>query len=267
MRNFFKSIILGTALTASTLVVAAPAKTLLPGFTPSQRNQLNQYMKNFIMSHPQLIMESLQKFQMQAQQRQVEQGRQAVIKNAAQLTQDKYTPAINQGPVTVVEFFDYQCSVCHMMYPILDKFVKQHPNVRVVFKEFPIFGPASEYAARASIAARMQGQQKFLAFHEALFKSGLMEGKLKPADVDRIAEKAGLNMAELKKDMNSSTVKDELKATFNLARDMQLQGTPAFVIMPTDIKDKTQLKETIFIPGGVHPGDLDQAVAKFKAKQ
>ena len=150
-----------------------------------------------------------------------------------------------------------------MMFPILNKFIKQHPNVRVVFKEFPIFGPASQYAAKASIAARMQGQKKFLAFHDGLFKSGLMEGKLKPADVDRIAKEAGLNMAQLKKDMDSPTVAKELKATFKLARDLQLQGTPAFVIMPTKDGDQAKVAKITFIPGGVRPGDLDNAVKKI----
>lgn len=266
MRNLFKSVICGTALAVSSLCFAAPAQPMLKSFTPAQRQELNQYMKQFIMNNPQLVMQSLQKFQLESQLRRVEQGRQGVLKHVKELAQDKYTPSINQGPVTVVEFFDYQCSVCHMMFPILTKFMKAHPNVRIVFKEFPIFGPASQYAAKASIAARMQGAKKFMAFHDALFKSGLMEGKLKPADVDRIAKQSGLDMAQLKKDMNSPQVAKELKATYALARDMQLQGTPAFVVMPTDPSDKALLEKITFIPGGVRPGDLDKAVKKLQQK-
>ena len=264
MRNLFKSIACCTAIAISSLSFAAPAQPMLKSFTPAQRQELNEYMKQYIMNNPKVVMQSLQKFQLQAQLRRVEQGRQGVLKHVKELAQDKYTPSVNKGPVTLVEFFDYQCSVCHMMFPIVTKFMKQHPNVRVVFKEFPIFGPASQYAAKVSIAARMQGQKKFMAFHDALFKSGLMEGKLKPADVNRIAKAAGLNMTLLKKDMNSPTVTKELKATYTLARDIQLQGTPAFVIMPTNPNNKAMLKNITFIPGGVRPGDLDKAVKKIQ---
>lgn len=264
MRNLFKSIVCGTTIAVTSLCYAATAQPTLKSFNSAQQQELNRYMKQFIMNNPQIIMQSLQKFQLQAQLRRVEEGRQGVLKHAKELTHDKYTPSINKGPVTLVEFFDYQCSVCHMMFPIVEKFIKQHPNVRVVFKEFPIFGPASQYAAKVSIAARMQGQKKFMAFHNALFKSGLMEGKLKPADVNRIAKADGLNMTQLKKDLESPTVAKELKATYTLARDMQLQGTPAFVVMPTNPHDKTILKDMTFIPGGVRPGDLDKAVKKIQ---
>jgi protein-disulfide isomerase len=265
MHKLLKSLVVTTALAASSLVIAAPQQaTTLKNFTPAQRQELNAYMHQYIMDNPQIIVQAVQKLQLQAQMKRVEQGRQGVIKNIKELTQDKYSPAINKGPVTVVEFFDYQCSVCHMMFPIVDKFVKQHPNVRVVFKEFAIFGPASQFAAKASIAARLQGQAKFLAFHNALFKSGLMEGKLKDTDVLRIAKKAGLNIAKLKKDMSSPKVAAEIKATYKLAHDMQLQGTPAFVVLPTNPNDKADLKNITFIPGATQPGSLDKAVAKLQ---
>lgn len=268
MRQFFNSLLVGSAMAISSLSVAAPApQTPLKHFTPAQRHELKQYMHQYIMQNPQVIVTSLQAMQMQAQMKRVEQGKQGVLKNIAMLTQDKYTPAVNKGPVTLVEFFDYQCSVCHMMFPIVTKFMQQHPNVRVVFKEFPIFGPASQFAAKASIAARLQGPKKFMAFHDALFKSGLMEGKLKDTDVLRIAKQSGLNMTQLKKDMNSPAVNNEIKATYKLARDMQLQGTPAFVVLPTNPANKNMLKNMTFIPGGVRPGDLDRALKKIQSSQ
>ncbi len=267
MRNLVTSLITGCALAISTLSMAATPPQQPSSFTPAQRQELNQYMHQYIMNNPQVIIQAVQKMQLQEQVKRAQQGRQGIIKNIANLTQDKYSPAINSGPVTLVEFFDYQCSVCHMVYPAVAKFIQQHPNVRVVFKEFPIFGPASEFAAKASIAARLQGQKQFLAFHEALFKSGLMEGKLTDADVLSIAKQAGLNMAQLQKDMNSPTVTNEIKATNKLAQDIQLQGTPAFILLPSDPNNKTMLKKMIFIPGAVRPGDLDQALQKIQSSK
>lgn len=262
MKKLLNTMIAGAAVVATSFAIAAP--NTLKNFTPSQRSELNTYLKQYIMDNPKVIVASLQNMQLQARLKQAEAGRQGVIKNIKNLTQDKYSPAVNQGKITVVEFFDYQCSVCHMMFPVVTAFMQKHPNVRIVFKEFPIFGPASQFAAKVSIAARMQGQKKFMAFHDALFKSGLMEGKLQDKDVLRIAKQSGLNMSQLKTAMNSPKVATELKATYKLASDLQLQGTPAFVVLPTNSTSQADLKKITFIPGAAQPGALDQAVKKFQ---
>lgn len=247
------------AASATSFATTAPLKH----FTKAQRHELNVYVKDYIMAHPQVIVQAIQKMQMEARLKQITEGKKAVVANAKNLVSDETSPAVNNGRVTLVEFFDYQCSVCHMVYPAVEKFTKEHPNVRVVYKPFPIFGPASQYAAKASIASRLQGEKAFLAFHQAMFKSGLMEGKLKDKDVDAIAEKADLNMAELKRDMNSKAVEDELKTTFKLAQNIKLSGTPAFMMMPTNPKDKKMLQRITFIPGGTQEQGLNQALAKI----
>lgn len=276
MRQLTHSLIAASLLTASSFVLAAtspvtptPAPTVpaaavpLQHFTAVQQQELKQYLANYIMQNPQLIVASVQHMQEQQQMNQIATGRTQAIANAAQLVQDKYSPTIHQGPVTLVEFFDYQCSVCHMMQPVVDQFIKEHPNVRVVFKSFPIFGPASQYAAKVSIAAAMQGSAKFMAFHNAMFKSTLMEGKLKNSNVDTIAQKSGLNMSLLKKDMQLPEVAAEIKSTYQLAQKMNLVGTPAFIMMPTDITNKKMMANIGFIPGGTQYAGLEQALTKI----
>jgi protein-disulfide isomerase len=233
----------------------------LPAFAVPQSSNLDNQFKNYIMNHPEVIMASIRKFQLQQQQRSVEIGKQAAIKNQNALLHSKYSPSVNNGKMTVVEFFDYQCSVCHMMFPVVEKLIKQHPNVRVVYKEFPIFGPASVFAAKASIAAHMQGEKAFRQFHNALFKSGLMEGKLKNGDVLRIAKEAGLDMDRLKADMNSKAVESEVKQTYALTQALKLGGTPAFVVMPTNAKQLDASKVT-FIPGGTQYKTLEKAITQ-----
>jgi protein-disulfide isomerase len=73
-----------------------------------------------------------------------------------------------KGKVTLVEFFDYQCGHCIDMAPVIGEIIKANPNVRVIFKEFPIRGPVSDYAARAALAANKQG--KYYQFSHANIK-------------------------------------------------------------------------------------------------
>ena len=268
MQKITYGFITASLLTASAFAIAAPttpaSAPVAQAFTAAQQQALKQYMTDYIMQNPQVIMASVQHMQAQQQMQQAAAGKVGAIANAAQLVHDKYSPTLHQGPVTLVEFFDYQCSVCHMVQPAVAQFIKTNSNVRVVFKAFPIFGPASQYAAQTAIAAAMQGPAKYMKFHLAMFKSNLMEGKLKDSDVDTIARKSGLNMAMLKKDMQLPAVNAEIKSTFQLAQELHLVGTPAFVAMPTDINNKAMLANTVLIPGGTDLAGLEQAVAKVK---
>ena len=103
------------------------------------------------------------------------------------------------GKITVVEFFDYQCPHCIDMTPVIDGLVKKNPDVKVVFKEFPIRGQMSELAARAALAAHAQG--KYFELHKAL-----MESKQEPLTEDAIyaiAQTVGLDVTKLKAAMKS----------------------------------------------------------------
>src|SRR5687767_7252591 len=75
--------------------------------------------------------------------------------NAYSLLHHREDPVIGNphAAVTVMEFFDYQCSHCSNMVPVIAAIISTNKNVRVVFKELPIKGAASEFASRAALAA------------------------------------------------------------------------------------------------------------------
>jgi len=85
------------------------------------------------------------------------------------MQEDPNTPVAGNslGAVTVTEFFDYRCPYCRTMQPVLEKLVAKDRRVRLVFKDWPIFGGISVYAARVAIASQWQG--KYAAVHKALF--------------------------------------------------------------------------------------------------
>jgi protein-disulfide isomerase len=159
-----------------------------------------------------------------------------------------------QGKVTLVEFFDYQCSHCINMRSTIDALIKDNPNLRVVFKDFPISGDVSLYAAKAALAANKQG--KYLVLHDMLLKSGasLTENK-----VLALAASAGVDTKKLKEDMNSSEVDQQIKAIYQLAQTLQLQGTPAFYVGRT-VMPATPSASIDFINGQVMQQVLQQAI-------
>ena len=119
---------------------------------------------------------------------------------ADDLLHDPNSPVLGnpRGAVTVVEFFDYRCPYCRIMEPRLRELVTQDKSVRLVLKDWPIFGGMSVYAAQVAIAAGWQG--KYAPVHDALFTL--------PRTMDRdavriAARRAGVDLAQLDRDLSA----------------------------------------------------------------
>jgi protein-disulfide isomerase len=123
------------------------------------------------------------------------------------------------GDVVLVEFFDYACGYCRKSNADVDRLLREDPKLKVVWREWPVLGPDSEAAARASLAAARAG--RFKAFHDSLFASG------KPtADAVGKARSA----VGLTGDLPAAAADPELERNFQLARHLEATGTPTFVI-------------------------------------
>ena len=129
------------------------------------------------------------------------------------------------GSVTLVEFFDYNCGYCRRAAPEVKAVLETSRDVRIVYREFPILGPGSEIAARASLAARNQG--KYQQFHEAMMA---LNGQAFEASVMEVAGDVGLDLEVLKTDMQSDLVNDHIAASLRLAEALRITGTPTFVL-------------------------------------
>jgi protein-disulfide isomerase len=99
------------------------------------------------------------------------------------------------------------------------------PNVRVVYREWPILGEGSVFAARAALASRNQG--KYEEFHWAMME---LSGRAEEASVMRAAEDIGLDVVQLRRDMNAPEIDEHIATSMRLSRAMGFSGTPSFVI-------------------------------------
>ena len=142
------------------------------------------------------------------------------------LERDPNAPVLGnpKGDITLTEFFDYNCSFCKRMLPTVQKLIGSDPNLRVVFREWPVFGADSEFAARAALASLNQG--KYWQMHAGLM--GMRDRAAEPS-VMRVVRKLGLDEAKLRADMESDRVADHIANSFLLADHMGLMGTPTMV--------------------------------------
>lgn len=128
------------------------------------------------------------------------------------------------GNITLTEFFDYNCPHCKKMVGTMQQIVSADPQLRVVLREWPVFGPGSEFAAKVSLAAL--DQRKYWQLHSAMLS---MKDRAEEPSVMRAVRSVGLDEAKLRADMDSQRVTDNLANTSLLADHMGLMGTPTFI--------------------------------------
>ncbi len=166
------------------------------------------------------------------------------------LRNDPNAPVLGSpdGDVTVVEFFDYNCPYCKQVMPEVEALIASDPNVRVVYREWPILGEGSVFAARAALAARAQG--KYEEFHWALMGQ---RGRIEEPVVLRVAAEVGLDVERLLVDMNAPEIDEHLTTSNALASTLGFTGTPAFVV------------GNALVPGYVPLSVLEQGVADARS--
>ncbi len=147
--------------------------------------------------------------------------------------------------VTIVEYFDYNCPYCKKLVPALQAILGQDPRVAVVYKDWPILGPVSVYAASSALAAGWQG--KYLAAHDALISGPRLAQN---DQVDSILQRAGVNVDTLKKDRvtHAKEIAALLQRNDEEAHALALEGTPGLVIgrqLVPGIADVNSLKQLV----------------------
>jgi protein-disulfide isomerase len=225
---------LGGALLAVVIVFMAASQGWLPG----GGGTIN--IRGYLLSHPELLTEMTDRLQ-KRQELADEAKAAAAMKKIGMTAFFDPRIAFIVGPAdakkSVVEFYDYNCPYCRLSLPAVEKFYQRHKNdTRFSFIEFPIKGPDSIVAARVALAARLQ-PDKYLALHFALMnESDLVNEAMIYAD----AQKAGLNMAKLKADMQNPEIDAAIAASKALASRAGIDGTPTFIVN-----------------GVMHPGAID----------
>jgi protein-disulfide isomerase len=129
--------------------------------------------------------------------------------------------------VTVVEYFDYNCPFCRALAPVFRPLIEQDHAAGVLYKEWPIFGGVSIYAAQAALAANYQG--KYLQAHAALMSAPRLE---KNTQVDAALQGAAIDMVQLKKDLvaHGAAIEELLMRNDREARSLGLHGTPGILV-------------------------------------
>lgn len=198
-----------------------------------------------ILENPQIVMDAVAILREREAEAQAATAAETLQTQRAALERDDNAPVLGNpdGDVTVVEFFDYNCPYCRRAKPVIEGLVAADDNVRIVFREFPILGDESVYAARAALAAREQ--DLYEEFHWGLMA---LSGRVTEATVASVAEEVGLDIDQLLADMESEAVSEHIETSLSLGQALGITGTPSFVVGDTilpGLVDQARLEEEI----------------------
>src|SRR6185312_4563542 len=208
------------------LALLLPTVAQAQGFSPPQRDEIVRIVRDALKSDPTILRDALVALQNDESKRQDKVTSEMLGLLGPKLVDPADPVAGNpNGDVTVIEFYDTRCPYCRRMLPTMAQLLRADPKVRLVYKDWPILGPASQLESRALLAAQRQGG--YFKLQDALMR----EGTAPTSDTIRAdAERLGLDGGQLLRDMEDPAIKARLDANLALAQQIGLQGTPALII-------------------------------------
>ncbi|HTT96790.1 MAG TPA: thioredoxin domain-containing protein [Rhizomicrobium sp.] len=236
---------IGGLMGACVALAATFGAASLGFFPPPSDKQFERYL----MAHPSIVLTMAEKAQVDEANESRRQWQEAVNKVGLKTFFDPKIAFVT-GPANAkksfVEFFDYNCAHCRNSFPLVQKFYQQHKgDTRFAFIELPIFGAASDNAARAALAARKQ-PDKYVAFHFAMMAE---PGAIDANSMIDAAQKAGLDINKLTADVKDPAINKQIAAAHALASRTGVTGTPFFILN-----------------GQAHEGEVDEAALKALSK-
>jgi len=215
-------------MTVTPTAPAASAETATKTFSDSERAAIEDIIREYLTSkHPEVLMDAMKELQRRDQASAESKSKEAINAAKDKIFNDPNTPIGGnpKGDVTVVEFFDYQCGYCKMSEEAVEKLMKEDKNVKFLYKDFPILGPMSVTAAKASFASAKQG--KYIKFHDALMNK---KDHVSEDVIYQVAKDVGLDVEKLKKDMNDEATTKLIETNLKLGGDIGVRGTPMFIV-------------------------------------
>lgn len=221
--NGMKAAVAASALlgvTVAALLGGAARGDPATGVAPKDRAAIEAIVRDYILAHPEIIPEAIEKLQGRASTQSIEANRKQIeTPFAGAFAGDP------NGDVRLVVFFDYACPYCKAAASDVRKLIAEDKRLKVVFRDFPVLSDQSTEAAMASLSAAQQG--RYLAFHDGIFDSA---GRVSRDKTIATMRSAGLDEARTTRDLASPVLKAEIARNLALGRTLGLTGTPSYVV-------------------------------------
>ena len=241
------------ALVAAVLLLSPPVTGVAAAdeFTAAQRAEIVRILHEALIRDPSILRDAVAAMQNDDTRRDADASKASIAAHRSVMVTPEDPVAGNpKGTITIVEFYDTRCPYCRKMEPTMAGLLQRDHDVRLVYKDLPILGPASVLAAHALLAAQQQNGYEKL-------RTALMQAPpdYTQAQILATAREVGLDDVRLARDMDNPAIEARIAANLQLATALGIDGTPALVIGDA------------LIPGAVELADLQNDIATARAAQ
>ena len=221
----------------------------------SEQNELNQFIKKYILENPEIIIEAIEIYQKKQNFKVIKKEKNLIKSLSSKILDDKnsYSYGDKNSKTTIVEFVDYNCGYCKRNHNIIMKFLKNNNNVRYIVKELPILGERSILASKVAILIYLvDGPDVYKKFFNFLMTH---KNQLTFKILKSFASKAGSTIKDFDNQINIKKVNSVITSNLLLAEKLSINGTPSFIIGNSIIR------------GFISSEELQEIIDNFRKKQ
>lgn len=249
MHNYLKTAMFFLCFTLTSVPHFVAAKEHVSNFTREQQMEIGRIALDYLFEHPEYLDQLVQRRQDQCREKytkKIASITNKAVENKSVLLAN--TPQIDfkDATVALVEFYDYQCSFCSKMAPVIKQTVQNYPQLRLILKDWPAFDdrwPTSETAAAIGITLwQDKGEKIYLDYHYRLFKTNHTEGQLQVEDIAHVLNSIGMPVPTPEAMVKSRLI---LRKNSQLAKKLGLTQLPTFIVMP--LERGTKMNTTVLV--------------------
>ncbi|MDG2007677.1 MAG: thioredoxin domain-containing protein [Alphaproteobacteria bacterium] len=190
-------------------------------------NELEPLIKKIISENPELILETVKKYQIEQskiEKAQLANKNKELIQKLKSYENNMFI-GFNNADTTIYEFVDYNCGYCQKFHDVLLELIANNKNLRVEIIQLPILSDFSLDLAKIAMASILTGD--FEKVHNYLYSS---ERRSDLPEIFADLFLRGINIKSIKENMNSVQITNKIKEHKALADLFRLNGTPALII-------------------------------------
>lgn len=212
-------------------LVATPVFSFdMEAMTDAERSAFRAEIRTYLLENPEVLLEAIEVLEKREADAQAASDESLVLEHASALFADDHSwvGGNPDGDVVMVEFLDYRCGYCRRAHPEVEELVASDGNIRLIVKEFPILGEQSLISSRFAIATlRTLGDDAYKAVHDGLIA---LRSEATIETLRRMSDTLGLDTDTIVAGMEDPEVEAIISANRQLARALEITGTPTFIL-------------------------------------
>lgn len=221
---------------AVVLATATPVAAQQGEMTPAERNAFRAEVRAYLLDNPEVLIEAMEILRAREEAAEAAADTQLLAALGDRVYNDgvSWVGGNPDGDVTIVEFLDYRCGYCRRAHNEVKALLEEDGNIRWVVKELPILGPDSDASSRMALATlKTLGDEAYSRLHDVLMT---FEGPVNAQTMSLIARRADVDLVAIQAAMESEEVSHHIGSVRLLAQQLNVTGTPAFVIGGTMVR-------------------------------